>query len=125
MFKSDSGSWFVLGGNGCCFCAGGADTKVWRSSAGPMGPYVFIGYLNPPYSTASPYNYTIPAQQFGVHAVRLASGAVQPMYVGLRWGSGQSKRTDYQYWAPIQSTPHGLSLLALQWQNDFVLDLQA
>lgn len=117
------GAWFVLGGNGCCFCARGADSKVWRSAGGPLGPYAHVGSLNAPLGPSTPYNYTIPAQQFGVHAVRLASGGVQPLYVGLRWGSGASKRTDMQYWAPIRVAADGLSLTELQWQDSFVLDV--
>lgn len=116
-------TWFVLGGNGCCFCAGGSDSKVWRSLAGAMGPYVEIGWLNAPARRDYLYNYTIAAQQFGVHAVRLASGQVQPMYIGQRWGSGATKRTDLQYWAPIEVLDGGQTLRELQWQGEFELDV--
>jgi hypothetical protein len=109
--------------DGCCFCKGGADSKVWRSDSGPAGPYSHVGWLNPPIVGEGLYNYTIPAQQFGVHAVRLATGAVQPIYVGLRWGSGPTKRTDFQYWAPIEVAADGRSLVELQWQDSFVLDV--
>ena len=121
IFKGSTGVWFVLGGNGCCFCAGGADTKVWRSLAGPLGPYAHVGYLNPPLA-GSLYNYSIPAQQFGVHAVYTAYG-VQPLYIGLRWGSGATKRTDFQYWAPILPSADGLSLAQLAWMDAFSFDL--
>lgn len=123
IFKASSGVWFVLGGNGCCFCAGGSDTKVWRSLGGPLGPYTHTGWLNPPFPGGGGlYNYSIPAQQFGVHPFITASGAVQPLYIGLRWGSGATKRTDFQYWAPIAVAADGQTLEQLQWQDSFLLD---
>ena len=123
--------WIVMAGNGCCFCALGGDTKVWISQNGPLGPYNHTGYLNPPLpnppnATYTPY--TIPAQQFGVHPVsvknpRTGKRMIQPMYIGMRWGSALNglKNDDFQYWAPIEV--QGGTVKELAWQDNFTLEL--
>lgn len=98
LFQSphDPSSWFVMGGNGCCFCAKGGDSKVWHSSTGPLGQYSYVGNANPPVSgvwwrngTIDQYPpYTVAAQQFGVYPVPVLDThgveTFQPLYIGLR-----------------------------------------
>ena len=100
--------------------------QVWRSQSGPLGPYRYQGYLNPPLpnppnSTYTPY--TIPAQQFGVHPITLADGRMQPLYIGLRWGSAPDglKNHDFQYWQPIHQAEG--ALLPLTFVDSFELPL--
>lgn len=74
MFRSPGGHhWFVIGGNGCCFCSLGGDGKLWRAR-GPLGPFEQVGQINPPLpdppnATYTPY--TVPSQQFGVYPIRV------------------------------------------------------
>eukprot|EP00755_Sulcionema_specki_P038027 Sspe_Gene.110109::Locus_90443_Transcript_1_1_Confidence_1.000_Length_1157::g.110109::m.110109 len=117
IFERD-GVWYVMFGKGCCFCSRGGSSRVYVAR-GPLGPYTFQSEVNPILPNGT---YTIPAQQFGVSRVVTASGVSQYWYTGMRYGSGEVKTFDQQYWAPLRFATNG-SVLRMAWEGYFDVDL--
>jgi hypothetical protein len=95
----NANEWLVVAGTGCCFCAGGADSRVFVSRDDARTWSQFEGYLNPPADPArSRYApYAVAAQQFGIQQLpdpKRGDGAAIAFYTGMRWGSGVNKRVD-------------------------------
>lgn len=119
--------WIVVAGTGCCFCAGGADSRVFVSrDDAKTWSGEFAGYLNPPADPAKSLYapYVIAAQQFGIHAIP-TRGGITLLYTGMRWGSGANKRVDSQYWAPIDFVTNDTKIVApfSRFLDTFVLDV--
>eukprot|EP01060_Flectonema_neradi_P022606 TRINITY_DN30853_c0_g1_i1.p1 TRINITY_DN30853_c0_g1~~TRINITY_DN30853_c0_g1_i1.p1 ORF type:complete len:357 (+),score=43.80 TRINITY_DN30853_c0_g1_i1:53-1123(+) len=116
IFKRGN-TWYVMFGQGCCFCKRGGSSLVYTSS-NPLGPYVYQTSINRLLSNGS---YEVPAQQFGVSGIVSAAGEKQYWYTGMRFGSGSVKSYDFQYWWPLQFSPNG-TVMPMIWENSFSFD---
>ena len=117
VFERD-GTWYVMFGQGCCFCDKGGSSRVYTAST-PLGDYVFQSEVN---SVLPNGTYRVPAQQFGVSSITTASGARQYWYTGMRFGSGSVKTYDSQYWAPLQFFANG-TVEQMEWLDQFTVDI--
>ena len=119
------GAYYLISGPVCCFCAAGVPSRVWASTAGPLGPWVDTGrYLDPPGAA----NASLLGAQNSllVHAT-LANGSQAIVWAGDRWGSAPDGLFGHnlQYWgltAWDDSASPPLPL-QLQWLDTLVLDL--
>jgi hypothetical protein len=113
--------WYVMTGYGCCFCGMGSNGFYWMAEH-PLGPWTFIADVIPRNADGSAVTR---AQQFSVAALRTTSG-IQPMFIGIRFGSSPDKKKvhDFQYWAPMKfdgtPTQH---LLPMEWTDSWEVSL--
>ena len=192
-----NGVWYVMFGQGCCFCPFGGSSLVY-TAAHPLGPYTYSSTANAlvvaptlppivrsvrgtgtggaeghtsrqtstalaaaasmfpvpgrrdgrapsadtatsaapappcPHTTSAGHPqgvpakhgqcYAVPAQQFGVSALRRTpTSPLAYVYTGMRFGSGTTKRTDGQYWAPLEFDDATGHVLNMTWQSTFSL----
>lgn len=114
-------STYVMAGYGCCFCTLGSNGFLWQSNTGVLGPYNLLGDFvpyNPDHSSITH------SQQFSVTPVYTSTG-VQPMFIGVRFGSAPDFRKDhdFQYWFPLTFNETSGIMKNVSWIDSFTLDL--
>jgi hypothetical protein len=130
------GLYYLLFGNTCCFCSGGANSQVWVASA-PMGPWNNTGVdINPKKRIHAQENFVIQAQgdrsRFpraqGDRAVNGSTGGATEtealyIYTGDLWTSAADtlKSHDLQFWAPLRF--NGSNIAPMEWVDSFEIDV--
>jgi hypothetical protein len=121
--------YYALMGHPCCFCPGGSDVRVYRSTS-PLGPYELRGNINTPAGAepavvwARKQKYIVQAQTTDVAAVRTAR-RVEYLWLGDRWESAADgvKGHDLQYWGePLEFDEKG-DILPLRFVEEWRVEL--
>eukprot|EP01060_Flectonema_neradi_P014238 TRINITY_DN20944_c0_g1_i1.p1 TRINITY_DN20944_c0_g1~~TRINITY_DN20944_c0_g1_i1.p1 ORF type:complete len:359 (+),score=67.08 TRINITY_DN20944_c0_g1_i1:132-1208(+) len=112
-------TWYVMFGQGCCFCSLGGSSLVYTSPS-PLGPYTYQTSINHILPNKS---YTVPAQQFGVSWITTTTNEVEYWYTGMRYGSGSVKSYDSQYWTPLQFFENG-TVKDMYWEDSFTVEIK-
>lgn len=139
MFERN-GLYYIILGTDCCFCQWGANAKVFTAT-NPLGNWTYQNDINHcadgtlapdhysngtqnPCSLNDPYgtNFTIDSQQFNVVSVKTKTDTVYLYYGELfRSAADGWKSEDRQAWIPLQFA--NISILPMQWLDQFTLDL--
>ena len=114
----ESGRYFALASECCCFCSEGGDIEVFAADS-ILGNYSHEGSINP--------SREIPAQQTYVLPLNTTTGW-QYVWIGDRWGSAPDhlKSHDFTYWGLLNWTGAGASRVPqrMEFTNQFVIDLE-
>eukprot|EP01060_Flectonema_neradi_P023534 TRINITY_DN317_c0_g1_i3.p1 TRINITY_DN317_c0_g1~~TRINITY_DN317_c0_g1_i3.p1 ORF type:complete len:348 (+),score=66.04 TRINITY_DN317_c0_g1_i3:52-1095(+) len=113
----ESGKYFALASECCCFCSEGGDVEVYSSDS-ILGNYTHHGSIN--------QKRQIPAQQTYVLPVNTTSGW-QYIWIGDRWGSAPDKLKshDFTYWGLLNWTGAGSGRLpqTMEFVDQFDVNL--
>jgi hypothetical protein len=124
LLLARGGTYYLLTGPTCCFCAEGAATAVYAAPH-PLGPWGATGaFVDPPGAANASL---LGAQNSLLVQVTLASGERGVVWAGDRWGSAPDGLFGHnlQYWGLLQWNDSAAPprVAALQWQDALTLDL--